>query len=85
MIMNVITRSELDTILPGALDPKPCALCGGPVYSELIQVSSEHMYGKILCLACEYDLSLCGLRVVLCMPGKILCLACEYDVRGGRL
>jgi hypothetical protein len=52
---NKESRSNEDTILPGALDPKLCALCGAPVYSDLLQTSSQEMYGKILCLACEYD------------------------------
>jgi len=51
---KVLTPLGLDTILPGALDPKPCALCGAPVYSDLQQEFTTDVYQKILCLDCEY-------------------------------
>jgi len=47
-----IARNE-DTILPGALDPKPCAICGEPVYSDLQQTLSEDIYGVVICVHCE--------------------------------
>lgn len=47
-------RTE-DTILPGALDPKPCAFCGAPVYSDLQQAFTEDQYGKVICCTCEFS------------------------------
>lgn len=55
-----IQPREPDTILPGALDPKPCAICETPVYSELQQTVTEDLYGKVLCCKCE-DVYLGGL------------------------
>gem|GEM_PF-5760066 len=52
-----------DTILPGALDPVPCADCGETVYSDLQQTFTKDRYGRVLCLECEYKIrgvSLCS-------------------------
>jgi hypothetical protein len=42
-----------DTILPGALDPKPCSICGAPVYSDLQKTITQELYCRILCVDCE--------------------------------
>lgn len=52
-----MTPNEPDTILlcPGGDDPKPCAICNAPVYSELQQVFTEDTYGLVLCCDCEFS------------------------------
>lgn len=50
--MNVRTE---DTILPGALEPKPCSLRGTPVYSEHQQTLSDELYSKTICYNCEHS------------------------------
>ncbi|AKB47411.1 hypothetical protein MSKOL_1634 [Methanosarcina sp. Kolksee] len=44
-----------DTLIPGDPDPKPCAICSNPVYSELQQDFTEDEFGIVLCCDCEYS------------------------------
>lgn len=43
-----------EPILPGSLDPKPCARCDVPVYSEFQQEYTRDKYNMVLCVDCEF-------------------------------
>ena len=50
---EAMTLRNEDTILHGALEPKPCSIYEDPVYSELQQALTPKIYCKIVYTDCE--------------------------------